>query len=192
MLETLYAIGGPAWRLVDANTLGAVQVIDDPIPPGGTYIINMWGVEDRNGVPHRWFSFRPWDAEAARTRLLGLHEAAHQRALDRGFPVLLEGQPETLQLRTEDDKINWLTFKDACHDMIDMGLGNYPNPLPLRTTSNNQYSVTANQGVALMQGLRTWAAAVMRRGWQIKDTIVQARTPEEFGAAEAAIGTGYP
>jgi hypothetical protein len=192
VIEQLYATGGPNWAVAASDAPGAVLVLDDLLPAGDGYVVLGWGVEDRAGVPHRWFSVAPWDKEHDRMVLLAQHAESYEAVLGRGFPVTLDGIAETLQLRNDDDKINWLTFKDACQDMIDLGLGVATNPMPLRCTSNGQHFVTADAGKAMTQGLRTWAGAVMRRGWAIKDMIDAADSRDDFDAAAAAIGAGYP
>jgi hypothetical protein len=114
-------------------------------------------------------------------------ELAFTTRFANGFPCVIGGNTETLQMRPAD-QVNWLIFKDACDDNIAAGDGSAQNPLPLRTASNNEYSLTNVQGRNLMVALRTYGAGLLRRHWLLKDANKNATTEQEVQAIDVSAG----
>jgi hypothetical protein len=198
MPAPLYAYGGPNWIVMadgttaeQAAAIGAKLVIDDELPPEGSYSILMAGVEDRGDLnPHRWFSTVPYGIEDEREALVGLALQRYADILDAGFPIDMSpygGGLEHLQLRDANDKANWLTFKDACQDQIEGGGGDQPMPQAVQTLENNAYTVTANQGKAMMIALRQWGGFHLGKSQAVKRAARGAANQAVAAAVRALI-----
>ena len=97
------------------------------------------------------------------------------------FPVVLEGNAETLQVAREVDGINWLTVKDLYEEIRDAGLGDVPALAFLQTTANRRYYMTANEALAIIRDLRTWGLQSWDNWNRLKDA---ARDPEQTPTSE--------
>ena len=117
-------------------------------------------------------------------------DAEYARRLAVGFPAILGGQPETLQVARDEDRTNWLTFKGLCDEGIASGLPDEEAPISIRTTANRNYAVTYSEGADLMRDMRTWAAAMMVNRWALKDAAHAATTAEALNAVD--ITQGWP
>ena len=101
----------------------------------------------------------PFDA-SARGRLLAQLGAVYEAKLAWGFPVDFSedgSDPQTLQLRTAEDKANWLTLKCAADEAVAAGLGAELATLPIRCTSNAMRQVTWASVAQIMIALRPGA-----------------------------------
>lgn len=114
-------------------------------------------------------------------------DAEFARRIEAGYPCAPSGVAETLQMR-DGDKANWLTYKDACQDGIDAGLGDTVSGLPIRCTSNAMYGLTNNQGKALMQAARAWYAQAMGHHWQLGAAIGAAADDAALNAIDVTAG----
>ena len=133
----------------------------------------------------------PFDA-SARGRLLAQLGAVYEAKLAWGFPVDFSedgSDPQTLQLRTAEDKANWLTLMGAAEQALSAGLGDELATLPIRCTSNAMRLVTWRRAAEIMVALRAWGAAMMGRYWALKDAIEQA-ADADLGAID--IEAGWP
>ena len=133
----------------------------------------------------------PFDA-SARGRLLAQLGAVYEAKLAWGFPVDFSedgSDPQTLQLRTAEDKANWLTLKGAADEAVAAGLGAELATLPIRCTSNAMRQVTWASVAQIMIALRAWGAAMMGRYWSLKDAIANA-ADEDLGSID--IEAGWP
>jgi hypothetical protein len=191
----LYAYNGPDWFIVprpmsqeELTTLGAVLVVDDPVPEG-VYWVTGVSLYDLGGVPHRAFVGDPWSIERARQYRHVDRETTFQRLINDGYPCVLGGNAETLQMR-DNDKTNWLTLKDACRDARDAGAFEMQSQLPLRTTSNANYALTYHEVWDLLIAARAWYAGMMGRNWLLTATIDAAVTQEELDTIP--VETGWP
>lgn len=88
---------------------------------------------------------------------------------------------ETLQLRDEDDKSNWLTSQGTYTAMVAAGYGATPNA-HFRTASNRVVTMTYADGLNQLLGMAAWGAAVLGVSWSLKDAVDAATTPEEVEA----------
>lgn len=192
----VWAIGGPQWRLVDEGTAGAVAVVDDPLPAPGTYRTTGWVLHDVAGVPHRQFTWTEWSREQAVELKLAQIEAKADEQLAAGFPCTIQGNAEHLQTRDADDKANWLATMFACQGKIAIGQGDQPCPLPIRTTSNTTYALTASDAFTLVEAGQAWVAGTMKRSWDLKDAVatVAASSDDDIQPALDAIDitAGWP
>lgn len=186
----IYATGGPSWQIVEEGAPGAVLVVDADLPPAGTYTLTGWVVADVDGVPHRQFSFVEFDLPGSQAGMLNDLGARYQALLNQGFPATIDGATCFLQLRDADDKVNWLTFKDACEDQIAAGGGDVVMPMTLRDGANVDHTITANAGRSLAMAMRTWGAAAMANSWRLKDLITNAATKDDLAAVD--LSSGWP
>lgn len=120
-------------------------------------------------------------------RALAAAKLQHDQRFLAGFPLTIQGQAETLQMRPED-LINWLVFKDSCQDAIDANQGNAQSMLPLRTTDNSEYVLTYNDGKKTMIAMRAYGAMLMRNHWLLKDAINRAKSQAEVDAVDVSAG----
>jgi hypothetical protein len=201
---TRYAVGGPpVWTLVDESVIDpstllemrAVRV-EEQVFPKGDYALR-WpddppSLIEVNGVPtfHQVFVTVSIGTKANDKRQA--LSAEYESRFSAGFPCTLDGVGETLQMR-DQDKTNWLTFKDACQDGIDDGHGAQTNPQPIRCTSNRLHVVTNDAGKALMKGARAWYGGTMYRQWQLSDAIDTAERNSDAAAVDAIdVTIGWP
>ena len=125
-----------------------------------------------------------------RLELLESLEALYEAKLAWGFPVDFSedgSDPQTLQLRTAEDKANWLTLKGAADEAVAAGLGAELATLPIRCTSNAMRQVTWASVAQIMIALRAWGAAMMGRYWSLKDAIANA-ADEDLGSIDIEAG----
>ena len=95
--------------------------------------------------------------------------AKREAVFEAGYPVAsgpLAGQH--LQLRSADDKANWLIAEKNARADIAAGAGDV-ELIPTRTLENNTVALTPNQTVAVLAGLEAWGVQVMGRSWVLKD-----------------------
>lgn len=169
---------------------GFVEVVETPRPTGLAIKSADAAVEDVDGVPTRVWAVEERSLEEARAIRRAQAEAHYDGLLAVGFPVPALGEGETLQLRNEHDRTNWLALKDSCNDAIAAGLGAELCPLPIRTTANVNHALTFADAAQLMRDLRAWGSAMMGALWAVKAQIDAAQTIEALEAID--LGAGYP
>lgn len=116
--------------------------------------------------------------------------AEYERRLALGFPVVLGGSDETLQVARDVDWRNWLVFLGICDEAVLAGVGDQPAGMPIRTTLNHNYVVTYDEGAQIVRGLRTWGALAQANWWALKDAARAATTAEALNAVD--ITQGWP
>lgn len=141
--------------------------------PTGVRVLGHY-LEDHDGEPRRAWTTEEIPLTDLKAQKSAQVDAVMFAKMSEGFPCVLGGNPERLQLRNEVDRTNWLTFHSACRDEIANGNGDDLSPQPIRTQDNVNYSVTYSEGAALMAGLRSWAGAIMTVSWALKDTVKNA------------------
>lgn len=117
--------------------------------------------------------------------------AKREGVFEAGYPVAsgpLAGQH--LQLRSADDKANWLIAEKNARAAIAAGAGDVAM-IPTRTLENNTVVLTPNQTVAVLAGLETWGVQVMGRSWVLKDQN-DAATDADGLVDEATLAAGWP
>lgn len=127
------------------------------------------------------------DLKAARTREA---EDAYTEKLAVGYPVTLDGQAETLQLRNSEDRTNWLGLLLAAQAGVAAGYGAANYPAKIRTTSNTGYTVTNAEAVGLMFDLLGWAASMFQARSNVKDAISAAANAAAVASVD--VNAGYP
>lgn len=116
--------------------------------------------------------------------------AVYAAKIAAGYPVTLEGVAETLQVRNDTDRTNWLGLKSAAKDAIDAGNGSDLYPVKIRTTSNARYALTNDAAFALMSAVLVWLADHMDAFWDIADAIEAAADADALAAID--LEAGYP
>jgi len=175
----------------DDNARHRVQVIDVEDAPPGQFLESVaLGVED--GLVTATPTFAPIPLADRKAALIVQAQALYDAKLAAGFPVTHGAISDTLQLRDNRDRTNWLGLKDSCNDAILAGLGEAPCPLPVRTTGNQSLPLTFNETAQMMRDLRTWAAELQGVVWAKKDAIDAAADAEALAAVEATLEDGWP
>lgn len=123
-------------------------------------------------------------------RRLAEVNAAYEAFLAVGFPVMLDGNAETLQVSRDVDRTNWLTLLGLCDEAIAADLGDVTMALPIRCTSNANYALTYAEGAQIVRDLRTWAAAAQANWWRLKDAVNAAPTNAALRAID--LSEGWP
>jgi hypothetical protein len=139
-----------------------------------------------------------------RDRRILAADAAYTAFLAPGFP--LDDYPgETLQIRNEMDRTNWLglvkkiewALRDEVLFYEDLGLpvpdvlGDYPIPEPgLRCTSNAFIRPKVKDVLTIMEGLLTFAEAAQANWWRLKDECRSVTTRADLEAID--MGAGWP
>lgn len=117
----------------------------------------------------------------------------YQAHIEPGFPVVLEGVEETLQVAREVDGINWLTVKGICEEGIAAELGDEPSLIFLQTTSNRRYLMSFNEALAIIRDLRTWGLLSWANWNRLKDAARDPAVTPTSAALEALnLDEGWP
>lgn len=96
----------------------------------------------------------------------------------------------TLQVRNDQDKINWLTSQASYAAAVGAGAGAVSGAT-FRTADNETVVVTYAQGLTvIVQDMAAWGAAIMARSWVLKDEIEAAEDEAALDAID--INTGWP
>lgn len=175
------------WDAEERALRGVVAFADSPAPTGLSIKSATPTLIDVDGAPTRTWIIEERPLADAKVVRRAQAQAEYDARLAVGFPV--PGAPgETLQLRNESDRSNWLTLKDACNDAILAGLGAEPCALPIRTTANNALPMSWEDAATLLRALRAWGAAMLQALWTLKDVIDAAETIEALEALDLAAG----
>lgn len=117
--------------------------------------------------------------------------ARYTEFLTAGFPVMFDGQAETLQCRIPLDRTNWLYLEGKCRQAFAAGLGDEPIPEPgLRCTSNRFYRPTYAETLVILDDLGAWAAQAQANWWRLKDAVQAATTRDELNSID--LEEGWP
>jgi hypothetical protein len=116
--------------------------------------------------------------------------AAYAAFLEAGFPVVLEGADETLQVARDVDRTNWLTIYGICLEGIAADAGDLPGAIFLQTTSNRRYQMTLNEAATIIRDLRAWGLAAWANWNALKDQARAAATNDALNAID--VNAGYP
>lgn len=135
-------------------------------------VLDLWSRADLEALGLVWVD-PPVDPEPTLDDLRATANAAvnakREAVFEAGYPVAsgpLVGQH--LQLRSADDKANWLIAEKNARAAIAAGAGDVAM-IPTRTLENNTLVLTPHQTVAVLSGLEAWGLAVMDRSWALKD-----------------------
>lgn len=107
---------------------------------------------------------------AARQAVKALQSIKYaQGYLVAGTGTDLDGQ--RLEVRDgTNDRTNWLTSKSAYGDAVAAGAGDVPGAL-FKTATNQSFTLTFAQGLAVLTGMQAWGFEVMQIGWAKTDAI---------------------
>lgn len=131
--------------------------------------------------------------EGHRALFLKAAQARYELHLAGGFPCDFVGPEgdavaETLQMRNDTDRTNWLSLKDACNEVILAGFGAHPIQLPLRATSNRDYTPSYADTAEVLRRLRSWGAISLANLWRLKGLIQAAPTRKDLFAIDLEVG----
>lgn len=181
-----YALNGEPLAYGQPFTVGETQY------PAN--VLDLWPRADVEALGLLWVD----PPEPAEPTLDGLRATANaavnakrEAVFEAGYPVSsgpLAGQH--LQLRSADDKANWLIAEKNARAAIAAGAGDVAM-IPTRTLENNTVVLTPNQTVAVLAGLETWGVQVMGRSWVLKDQN-DAATDADGLVDEATLAAGWP
>lgn len=182
--ETFGPEGAP--KLAQGKGVVWLPVIDDPLPPGAAPGAGRLVVEGRR-VRRTW-AVQADRAEQIRAEKLGQEARAFAAVMERGFPVTLQGQPETLQVARDVDKINWSRLQYHCQRAQAAGAGSQAltavGLLRLKATSNAEYDLTVDETLAILDQLERWTMAQMGKDWDVKRRLEAAFTPDAVRAID--------
>lgn len=178
------------WRFYSDQELlaiGIYRVPPTPIDQDQRKIADTFGMV--NGVLTHFPITEPIEFEIKRARVKTSIETKYAQVMQAGYQHNFgtEEQPnwQILQIRGVEDEKNWLVLKDACRDVIAMGGGDAPMPIPFRTASNELIVKTCNEAVVVLSELRAWGSYVLTMTWALKDAL--AAVPENDDVALQAI-----
>lgn len=134
----------------------------------------------------------PAELPAREAKLAALDErfaAVMAAGAPHDFGTLEDPDPQTLQVATEANRVDWLVFDSAAQKAIALGAGDQPCTPPLRTTSNANRSVTWAEGSAIVAQMTVWGMQQRARYWAVKDAIAAA-AEDELDAIDVDEGWG--
>ena len=162
-----------------------LPVVDDPQPDGGAAGSQL--VVEGRRVRRVW-AVQAERAEVVRAQKLAQEAKAFAAVMERGFPVELKGQAETLQVARDVDKINWSRLQYHCQRAQAAGAGGQTltavGLLRLRATSNSEYDLTVDETLEVLDRLERWTMANMGKDWDIKRRLEAAFTPDAVRAID--------
>ena len=82
---------------------------------------------------------------------------------------------QTLQMRNDRDRTNWLALDSAATKLIAAGLED--TMLSLRPESNIEMEIPATQVSSILSALSSHGSAIMKRSWELKDAVDAADDP---------------
>jgi hypothetical protein len=136
---------------------------------------------------------RPLTLEGFRARKARQLEERYDAFLQVGFPTAAfvgQPEPETLQVRHAEDRTNWLGFLTSCQLQVGQGNGAVLAKVPIRCTSNRNYTVTYLNGFIRMGALLTAVGDAVVNNWRLKDLILRAENLGELNAVD--LDEGWP
>ncbi len=160
----------------------------DPAPDG--YVIASTALEVVGVVVVETATYEPIPLDDLKAAKLVAAEAVYQAKLSVGYPVTLGGTAQTLQVLTDHDRGNWIGLRIAAREAVDAGNGSAPYPIPIRTTSNAQFSLTCAEALALMTDLQAWVGAMLAARWGVRDAIRAASNAATLATVD--LEAGYP
>lgn len=116
--------------------------------------------------------------------------AAYEQFLEDGFPVVLEGNAETLQVARDADRTNWLIVQSIALRQIAAGNGDEPGATFVQTTSNRRYAMTYAEQLAIIDALTAWGLAAWANWNALKTAARAAETNAALNAID--VTAGYP
>lgn len=127
--------------------------------------------------------------EAAKVERQDKVQRLTEKMSSRGYLHDFGGElgEHVLQTRPED-RTNWLSLTAMAQMAVGAGAGNAPSFAVIRSADNETVVVTAAQALDAMTGMFDHLAAIMQRGWQLKDAIGAATSLTSVDAVDIAAG----
>lgn len=127
--------------------------------------------------------------QEAKARLNAAVTARREAVFAAGFaPASGPLAGHTLQVRNDQDKINWLTSATSYSAAVAGGYGAVPGA-SFRTMANETVVTTFAQGAEIIvKDMAAWAQAIMARSWALKDLIDAAEDAAAVAAIDIEVG----
>jgi hypothetical protein len=164
--------------------LTLVQEYGD-IPDG--YILTDSTLQIVGNEVHRIPTFVPIPLDQYKAEKKIAAQNAFATRFEYGFSPTGTLAGQVLQVRTLEDKTNWLTSQASYSVAIAQGYGAYPGAT-FRTTSNQNFTLTFNEGLGVLMAMAAWGQQMYGRLWAIKDAIELASTKAELDLIDVTIG----
>lgn len=111
-------------------------------------------------------------------------EARAQQVFQGGFtPSTGPLAGHTLQVRSVEDRTNWLTSQAAYSAAVAAGQGDVAGAT-FRTTENETVVCTFAEGLQTLLDMAAWGAAIMQTSWALKDEMAQAADIDALAAID--------
>lgn len=175
------------WSPEELAEINAFPIVEaDPAPDGQRIASLTLSVVD--GVPTRVATYEPVPVDVRKASMVAQAQTISETYT--AYPVTAGTMAgETLQVRNDTDRTNWLGLQAICQAQIAAGHGDVAGA-PLRTTSNTNFTITFNEAAQVLIGIPVWQATVYQRLWAIKDAITAAVTDADLDAID--VTTGWP
>jgi len=131
----------------------------------------------------------PIDLDALKAERNAAITAKREEVFAAGFtPSIGQLAGHTLQVRNDQDKINWLTSAASYSAAVGTGHGAVPGAT-FRTMANETVVVTFAEGAkVIVQDMAAWGQAIMQRSWDLKDEIDAASDLDALEAIDIEVG----
>lgn len=175
------------WDPAQMAHIGVLPITENVVVPDGHFLVRK-ELTVVNGLPVEIGITQqiPLSRLKADKRLALM--AKYTEIVDPGMPYEFDGVNETLQVRSADDKVNWLILREECKDQIAAGNGSAQCLLPIRTTVNNEYAVTNTEGKLITDMIRAWFFGKLAALWALKNAIDAATSKAEVDAVNLEVG----
>jgi len=117
-------------------------------------------------------------------------DARYDAVLAEGFPVVLGGNNETLQLARDVDRTNWLTLLGICDEAMAADMGDVTMPAKVQCTSGNEYEMTFTEAGWMIRELRAWGISADANWRRMVKLAKAARNDDELRAID--LSEGWP
>lgn len=98
-------------------------------------------------------------------------------------------QGALLQVRTQEDRTNWLTSQASYSTMVALGHGAIV-AARFRDTANVTHVISYQDGLTALLQMAAWGASIMARSWELKDAIEAAEDQAALDAID--VNAGWP
>jgi hypothetical protein len=153
--------------------------------PVGHKVDGYTVVFDTDKWVQRW-NVVPFEIEEYRAARLAEVRAKQEEVRQAGWTHTFSVGAHTLDLRDADDKANWHLLLTKTTGMRMAGFGFAP--VRIRTASNTQITVTADEAFAAMNAFLSWGEGLLSRKWDLDDAIHAATDATELAAIDVSAG----
>jgi len=196
MTKYAWVLAGEIRRVLEADEApaalpaekGAWLPLDEEGGPFGDYYDVTETVSVEDGRVRRVISGEPKSVDKLKTLKRIAIRAACEASVAGGYPVTSGPMAgHTLQVRNAEDRTNWLMARDEYAAAIDAGLGASLGAV-FRTTANVNFTLSFNDGLAVIRGISAWGLARYQNQWALTDAVNAAETSEDALAVDENSG----